>query len=250
VGFVDIHAHLLPGIDDGPDDLGESVAMVGAAAAAGTSTLVATPHLRADFPAVDVFELAERCRALRAAAEDVAPTVNLLGGAETSLGWALAATDEELALASYAQRGTDLLIETPLSSMPAIEPILGELRSRGYRVVLAHPERSPDFQRDRERVRELVREGTLLQVNAGSLVSEAPRSRTRKLARWLCEQGLAHAIASDGHRASRWRPVGLLADGVAALGELVGDGRALWMAEAVPGAIVEGRELPPGPYVI
>jgi protein-tyrosine phosphatase len=244
VGFVDIHAHLLPGIDDGPDDLDESVAMLAAAGAAGTSTVVATPHLRPDFPGVDVFELADRCRALRAAAEGVAPAVTVVGGAEISLGWALAATDGELALASYGQRGRDLLIETPFSAMPPIEPILGELRSRGYRVVLAHPERSPDFQRDRERVRGLVEEGTLLQVNAASLVSESPRSRTRKLSRWLCEEGLAHAIASDAHRASSWRPVGLLADGVVALGELVGDARARWMAESVPGAIVEGRELP------
>jgi protein-tyrosine phosphatase len=247
VGFVDIHAHLLPGIDDGPDDLGESVAMVGAAAAAGTSTLVATPHLRADFPAVDVFELAGRCGELRDAAKEVAPTLELVGGAETSLAWALAATDEELALASYGQRGTDLLIETPLANLPPIEPILGELRSRGYRVVLAHPERSPDFQRDRGRVRGLVGEGTLLQINAGSLVSETPLSRTRKLARWLCREGLAHAIASDGHRSRRWRPVGLLADGVGALADLVGDARAQWMAEDVPRAIIDGRELPVWP---
>ncbi len=248
VGFVDIHAHPLPGIDDGPDDLEESVAMVAAAAAAGTSTLVATPHLRADFPEVDVFELADRCGELREAARDVAPTLELVGGAETSLGWALAATDEELALASYGQRGTDLLIETPLANMPPIEPILGELRSRGYRVVLAHPERSPDFQRDRERVRALVEEGALLQINAGSLVSEAPLSRTRKLARWLCREGLAHAIASDGHRSRRWRPVGVLAEGVDALAGLVGDGRAQWMAEDAPGAIVQGCELPLWPY--
>jgi protein-tyrosine phosphatase len=247
VGFVDIHAHLLPGIDDGPKTLEESVAMVGAAAAAGTSTLVATPHLRADFPAVDVFELADRCRALGTAVRDVAPTVELVSGAETSLGWALAATNEELTLASYGQRGTDLLIEAPFSTMPPIEPVLGELRSRGYRVVIAHPERSPELQRDRERVRGLVEEGALLQVNAASLASEAPRSRTGKLARWLCEEGLAHAIASDGHRSARWRPVGLLADGVAALAELVGESRARWMAEAAPGAIVAGRELPAWP---
>jgi len=109
VGFVDIHAHLLPGIDDGPDDLDESVAMLAAAGAAGTSTVVATPHLRADFPGVDVFELAQRCHALRAAAEDLTPAVTVVGGAEISLGWALAATDEELALASYGRRGHDLL---------------------------------------------------------------------------------------------------------------------------------------------
>jgi len=78
------------------------------------------------------------------------------------------------------------------------------------------------------------------QATVEAAVYTAPDARRTRVGAEL----LAHAIASDGHRASSWRPVGLLADGVVALGELVGDARARWMAESVPGAIVEGRELP------
>ena len=64
-GYVDIHAHVLPGIDDGPADLDGSLAMSRSAAESGIATIVATPHLRSDFPAVRVDQLAERCEALR-----------------------------------------------------------------------------------------------------------------------------------------------------------------------------------------
>lgn len=247
VGLVDIHAHLLPGIDDGPDDLEEALAMARAAAGAGTSTLVATPHLRSDFPGVDVLELAERCETLRAAIGDAAIPIDLVGGAEVSLAWALGASEQELVLASYGQRGSDLLLEAPPGTTPLLEGILRELRRRGYRVILAHPERSLPFQRNRGRLRGLVEQGALLQINADSLLTRNPLSGTRRLAQWLCQEGLAHAIASDGHRSSSWRPVGQLADGVDAVTGLIGAARARWMAEDAPGAIVGGLELPEGP---
>ena len=83
------------------------------AAEAGTAVLAATPHLSPDFPAVHVKELAERCEQLREALAAAAITLRLVSGAEVSLVWALEATDEELALATYGQRGTDLLVEAP-----------------------------------------------------------------------------------------------------------------------------------------
>ena len=68
-GYVDIHSHVLPGIDDGPGELDGALAMARAAAQAGTQTLVATPHLRSDFPDVHLDELSERCQAVREAIE-------------------------------------------------------------------------------------------------------------------------------------------------------------------------------------
>ena len=66
-GYVDIHAHVLPGIDDGPDDMDESLAMARAAADSGIAVIASTPHLRSDFPDVHVRELADRCEATQAA---------------------------------------------------------------------------------------------------------------------------------------------------------------------------------------
>jgi protein-tyrosine phosphatase len=248
-GYVDIHAHVLPGIDDGPDDLEQALAMLRAAAESGTATIAATPHLRPDFPDVHVSELADRCQGVRERSEREQIPIALVSGAEVSVVWAVDASDEQLVLASYGQRGTDLLIETPTTKLVGLDRFLDQLRTKGYRVTLGHPERSVDFQRNDTPLRELVSQGVLLQVNADSLVGTGA-GRIRRFARHLVSEGLAHAIASDGHRGTAWRPVTRLADAVAAAAELVGPERARWMAKTAPAEILGGIELSPAPPII
>ncbi len=222
--------------------------MLGAAAASGTRVIAATPHVRSDFPDVHVDELARRTSELRAASSAAGIDVEIVQAGEVSLVWALEASDEELALVSYGQRGTDLLIETPAMGGGGLEMPLWHLRRRGYRVTLAHPERSPMFQQAPASVAGLVETGVLLAVNADSVLSR--RSPWGRLGRRLCVEGLAHALASDGHRADSWRPVTSLAEAVEAAAELVGAERARWMTEAVPAAIIAGEPLPVAPLVL
>ena len=243
--LVDIHTHLLPGIDDGPPTLEEAVEMVRAAWTAGAMTLAATPHLRPDFPLVHVHEIADRCDAMRQRLGRLGVDAEIVSGAEVSVMWALEASDEELVLASYGQRGTDLLIETP-SDVTMLDRLLYPLRSSGFRVTLAHPSRSVEFQREPKRMERLTEQGVLLQVNADSLL--APRtSPVRKTAEYLCRSGLGKVIASDGHRATRWRPVTNLGAAVEAASLLVGRKRAEWMASAAPRAVLDGKPLPEPP---
>lgn len=249
-GYADIHAHVLPGIDDGPAELEGTLALIRAAAAAGISTLAATPHLRADFPDVRVGELAERCAAVREAMSGERLAVEIVPGAEVSLTWALEAGENDLRLASYHQRGTDLLVEAPSIEVPRLDALLYTLRVRGLRITLAHPERVPQFQADQAPLRDLVTQGVLLQVNAGSLIPGHGSQRARRLAEELCTQGLAHVIASDGHRDASWRPISVFAAGVGALSELVGLERAEWMASTAPLAILRGAELPSAPAIV
>jgi protein-tyrosine phosphatase len=246
-GYVDLHAHVLPGIDDGPADTHGSLAMLHAAAAAGIGTIAVTPHLRSDFPDVRVTEIAGRTQQLRQAGEMAGIDIRIVSGAEVSLLWALEASDEQLALATYAQRGIDLLIETPTLSVIGLESLLYRLRAKGLRVTLAHPERSVDFQRHPDRLVELVRQGVLLQVNAETLLKGGRRSDAQRLGRHLCLEGLAHALASDGHRASAWRPVTCLADAVGVAATLVGPDRTHWMTQTAPAAIIAGADLPDPP---
>jgi protein-tyrosine phosphatase len=249
-GYVDIHAHVLPGIDDGPAELEGALEMLRAAAVSGTSTIVATPHIRGDFPDVQVSELAGRCQELRERIAGERLGIELVSGAEVSLVWAVDASDEELKLVTYGQRGTDVLIETPLTTTAGLDTLLYELRVRGLRVTLAHPERSREFQRDPSPLSDLAARGILLQVNADSLLGNPRRSATAKLGAALCRDGLAHALASDGHRAQAWRPVSRLPEAVRAASELVGPERAQWLASDAPAAIVAGRELPEPPPVV
>lgn len=245
-GLVDIHTHVLPGIDDGPELLAGSLEMARAAAGAGVRTVVATPHLREDFPGVRVEELAERCRSLQDEVVRAGISLQIVTGAEVSLPWALEADDEQLRLASFGQRGTDLLIETP-DAVSLLGRMLGHVAGRGYRITLAHAERTTAFQRDPQRLERIVAQGMLVQVNAVSLLDR--RTERGRLALALCRDGLAHAVASDGHRARSWRPIVDLTSAVESLSRAIGPARARWLASDAPGAIVEGAPLPEPPPV-
>jgi protein-tyrosine phosphatase len=247
LGYVDLHAHALPGIDDGPSDTEGAITMLRAAATTGIGRLAVTPHLRADFPDVHVDELHRRCRTLRDAVAREGIEIEVVCGAEVSLVWALEASDEELALATYGQRGTDLLIETPTFDVVGFESRLNQLRAKGLRVTLAHPERNVEFQRAPSRLADLVDDGVLLQVNAETLLGAARRSDTHRLGRYLCAEGLAHALASDAHRAAGWRPVTCLAKAARIATALVGPDRARWMTHAAPAAIIAGTAIPAAP---
>lgn len=244
-GFVDLHSHVLPGIDDGPPDLPGALEMARAAAGAGTAVLAATPHLRADFPGVDVTEIAARCAALQAEIDGAGIPLRLVPGAEASLVWAIEASEDDLRRASYGGTGHDLLVETP-SDVSMIEQLLYQVHLRGLRVTLAHPERSAAFRREPARLERLVEQGVLLEVNADALLARK-RSSIRDLAERLCRDGLAHVLASDGHRARDRRPVTVLAAGAEALESLVGADRAHWMCVDAPAAILAGRPLPAAP---
>ena len=245
-GLVDIHAHLLPGIDDGPPTLEESLEMARVAVDSGISTIAATPHLRSDFPGVRIEEIGPRCQSLQEALNHAGIPLRVVPGGEVSLVWALEASDEELRLASYGQRGTDLLIETP-NDVSMLDQLLFPIRAKGFRITLGHPERSAAFQRDPSRVERLVEQGVLLQVNGRALMGR--RSSSAALAEHLCREGFAHLIASDGHRAAEWRPITDLAAGFEVLTGLVGVERARWMAAEVPATIATGAALPPPPAI-
>jgi len=243
--MIDLHSHVLPGIDDGPANVAGSLEALEAAAREGTITLAATPHVRPDHPDVIPAELGGRTRDLAAEAERAGLEIELVAGGEVDLVWAQQASDDDLRAVSFGQRGHDLLVETPYGALnERFEDQLFKLGLRGFRILLAHPERSPTFQHDRRRLATLVDHGILLQVTAVSLSSTERRSRSRKLARDLVREGLAHVIASDTHGGHIPRTG--LREGVEAATELA-PRRAQWMVTDAPAAILAGHPLPPAP---
>lgn len=245
--MIDLHSHLLPGIDDGPRDLEHALELARAAAEQGTRVLAATPHLRADFPDVRAEELASRCEQIRAAIDGADIELDVVQGGEAGVMWAVNAADDDLRAGSYGGRGTDLLVETPYGPLnDTFEQLLFTLSERGYRLLLAHPENNPTFQRSPERLRALVDRGVLLQVTARSLIRAQRKKGPRPLAESLVRDGYAHVLASDAHSGRQLRPPALGA-GVAAAAELVGESRARWMVEGAPAAILAGEPLPESP---
>lgn len=237
--MVDLHCHLLPGIDDGPAALDGSVELAAALAADGVHTVAATPHVRADHPDVVPAELGERREALRRAIAAAGIELEVVGGGELDLARGLEASDQELRHVSLGQGGRYLLVETPYAPLsPLFEDQLFGLEVRGYGVVLAHPERNPSFHTDPERLAEIAARGVILQVTAASLLRRRRRSATTRLARALVERGLAHVLASDAHGAAVNRAP--ISAGLQVARELAG-ARADSMVTDTPAAILAGE---------
>ncbi|MDX6657651.1 MAG: protein-tyrosine phosphatase [Solirubrobacteraceae bacterium] len=240
--MIDLHCHVLPGIDDGPETLEDSLALCRAAAAAGTRTVVATPHVSWDWPNVNSRVVADGVARVNEALEAEGLDLEVRPGAEVAMTRAGDLEDSEL-IALRLGGGPYLLVECPFSPAAAgFDAILHGLVARGHRILLAHPERCPAFQRDRERLRSFVDAGMLTSITAGALVGRFGRG-VKVFARELLEQGLVHDIASDGHGAGPRRPPSIGPElEEAGLGD-----RADWHARAVPLAILDGTPLPASP---
>ena len=247
---IDLHCHVLAGLDRGPADLPAAVAMLRALQADGVETVAATPYLHADACGFGAYELQSRTAELQHAADAAGLEVTLVAGAEVTLEWALAATPAALRHASLGGHGTDLLVEVPYGPLPeAFEHGIETLTDLGYRIVLAHPEVSCDLQREPERLAALVDAGVLLQVTARALFRGGGTTPSALLARDLVRAEIAHVLASDAHSAGAWRAPDL-ARGVREAAKLVGAARARWMVTEAPAAVLAGAPLPPAPRAV
>jgi protein-tyrosine phosphatase len=197
-GYADLHIHLLPGLDDGPADMEESLALLAEAWKAGTRRFCATPHA-GGAAAGWAWSEAERL------ATDLAALGAKAGfPAEIRLGSEIALSPEILEEGRAGRLRTlggsrYVLIETPVESLPpSYADFLFRFRSTGLVPVLAHPERCAELHRDPRRMRPLVAAGALVQITAGSVAGEEGRD-ARNASRAFLQEGWVHAIASDGH---------------------------------------------------
>jgi protein-tyrosine phosphatase len=238
---IDLHCHVLPGIDDGPTTIEGSIALGRAAAAAGTHTIVATPHVNRRYDN-DAQTIASLVAETNAAFAIEGLDVEVLPGAEISAARIADLAADELAALTLGGAGW-LLIECPFRAAAGtlMVPLL-YLRDRGYNIILAHPERSPAFQRDPQALRSFVSEGMLTSITAGSLAG-AFGGDVRRFALRLIREELVHNVASDAHDDVQRPPTiaGELEEaGIAPLGE--------WLTQDVPGAILGGGEITPRPH--
>jgi protein-tyrosine phosphatase len=237
---IDLHCHVLPGIDDGPSTIEDSVSLARAAAAAGIRTIVATPHVSREYPndADTIARLLDDAGA-RFVAEDL--PLDLRAGAEIAMTKINDIAPEELPKLALGA-GPWLLIECPFTSLATgFDILVLRLQSQGHRIVLAHPERSPLFHRDPRLLGSLVRSGILTSITAGSLVGRFG-GQVQRFTRRLAQDELIHNVASDAHNHDG-RPPGMRSElEHGGLGPL-----APWLTRDVPAAILSGDEIPPRP---
>lgn len=239
--MIDLHSHVLPGIDDGVQTIEASLDLLRAAHEDGIDRIAATPHVREDYPTTAA-EMERRHAEVCGAAREAAIPVEVLRGGELDLAFATRLDDEELHRFGLGGNPSLLLLEFPYIGWPLrLRDLVFDLQLRGFRIVLAHPERNADVQLEPERLRPLVDNGVVVQLTAASLdgrLGGAPRSTAKR----LLDARLAHLVASDAH-APDVRSVGLAAASSAAGDEAL----ARWLTEDVPEALLAGDPLPERP---
>jgi protein-tyrosine phosphatase len=243
---IDLHCHILPGLDDGPPDLDASVALARLAAADGTRTIVATPHVREDYPFA-IEEIAERTAEVNArlAADQV--DLSVKPGAEVAISRLSQLDDDTLKSICLGDDTKAMLVESPYQqATDTLEDTLFNLQLRGFKPVLAHPERSPSFMSSPERLEKLVERGMLCSVTSASMAGRFGRT-VQRFTRTLFERGLVHDVASDAHDIMRRAP-GLTA-GFRLLDRDVPGllGQMTYFTEQAPAAILAGKPLPQKP---
>jgi protein-tyrosine phosphatase len=204
MSYVDLHTHLLPGLDDGAPTIEETLRHARRLDAHGVHDVACTSHIkRADFPHIEITTLerlrAETQRALDA--EDIG--VRLHPGGELAHVDALTLADHQLEQIAQGPRHAPwLLLECPFEGLDdAFDAAVERLTSLGYGLLIAHPERTWG---PIDRLRPHVEAGALLQVNVSSLLGDhGPRAR--QIAEKLVTSGLAYCLASDAHPGTRER---------------------------------------------
>jgi protein-tyrosine phosphatase len=234
---IDLHCHILPGLDDGALDIEDSLAMARQAHADGIGTVCATPHIRHDH-VVRIEEIAERVRRVQEHLEDHGVPVRVLPGGELAQTEAEGLSEERVRLIALGGAGGWVLVEpAPGPLGEGLEALAERLAGRGLRILIAHPERhaGEDFV---ERLRALVGRGCLIQWTAEFVARAAPGD--------LALEGLVHVLGSDAHSSHGGRPVALAA-GFESLARVCSPERIAWMRDTAPEAIVRGEPVTPMP---
>jgi protein-tyrosine phosphatase len=226
-GRAEIHFHLLPAVDDGPQTMEESLELARLAVRDGTRTVVATPHVRGDF-FTDVHELPHRVRELNARLRLEGIPLDVVQGAEVGPDMVAALDARGLDQVATGPRGARwVLLEPPFQSLAGGLDAAAELRARGYTVVLAHPERSAGVLSSGCRLlREELAAGTLVQISVSSLLGH--HGLEAQVAGWhLIDMHLGHFVASDAHSSERPPLLGAAMDALVAQGRPYGEARRL-----------------------
>jgi protein-tyrosine phosphatase len=239
--MIDLHAHVLPGVDGGPAEMAGSIAIARESEANGVVAIAATPHVRDDYPTTPR-QMAESVRQVRLAWADAGVRLRLLPGAEIAFEQLALLEPPELWAFGLGGSPNHVLVEAPLFGWPLdTTERLRALREAGFTAVLAHPERSVAVQTSAALAAELVGCGTLLQLTAGSLTGRFGPAAART-ARELLAAELVHLVASDTHRAGDRGTV--LERALAS----IRDRRLVeWLTLEVPEAIIAGVPPPARP---
>jgi protein-tyrosine phosphatase len=242
--LVDIHCHLLPGLDDGAGSWKDALAMARAAANEGIATIVTTPHQLGSYARNRGEEIREHVRELQQRLDEEDIPLEVLPGADVRIEPDMLKKLRSREVLTLADRGRHVLLELPHEVYLPLDRILADLRGAGMVGILSHPERNLGILGQPSVLWPLVEEcGCLLQVTAGSLLGLFG-GRIRAMAESLIKQGLTHFVATDAHNVTT-RPVNLNA-AFQRVAQLAGRQAAIDLCCRNPAAVAAGQKVEPG----
>jgi protein-tyrosine phosphatase len=204
--MVDIHTHIIPGVDDGAQNMEDTIAMCRLAAEDGVGTIVATPHAYWSREVNGGPVIENGTAAVREALEANGVSMKIVPGCEVPMERNLVAKLLADRFWTIDASSAYLLLEPPWGALPDyLYPLIQEILDQGITPIIAHPERSPDLQQRPQIVARLVEMGSLTQLTANSILGRhGPKARD--VAWRLLEEGLAHVVASDSHNSTSRPP--------------------------------------------
>ena len=236
MGRYDLHCHMLPAIDDGPELLDDALAMARVAAADGTQLVVATPHGQQVAAQGGQGALAQRIADFKEELHAQEIELEVAVGTEHAL--TIDLIEEVRQGNAITLSGSRyILVEINfLQYPPYTNEAMFQIQLLGLIPVLAHPERQATIQKRPELLANLVAQGVISQITGGSLLGQFGRQAQRS-AEQLLHRNLVHLVASDGHSPGEYRPP-VLAEATRAIEKEMGEETALLLSQENPGAIV------------
>ncbi len=241
--MIDLHCHILPGIDDGAQSIEEGVEMARMAREDGVEKIVATPHLyRGGVDARAFGLIRERYEELSLALAKYRISLDLLTGAEVHISHNLIGEIRNNRQNLVLNGSSYMFVEFPSEHIfPGVKNLFFDLMTEGITPIIAHPERNRVFVQQPGLLFELVQMGAFAQANSGSFSGLYGQSAEDAAFRFL-EWNLVHFIASDGHNAHLLMP--RLKGAVERVESAMGKERAKAFVVDNPAAVLEDREIP------
>lgn len=237
--MIDIHCHILPGIDDGPSVMDESIEMCRMASSDGITVIVATPHFTPGQYMADSVRVFEEAAKLSDALQRFDIPVRILVGADVAISPEVPAQLKSVEHLTINRSGRYFLAEFPHTHVPpGWERFLYSILASGLTPVITHPERNIWFMQRPDALYPVVAKGAMVQITAMSLTGEFGEE-AQEVSLYLLRHNLAHVIATDAHSATYRPPI--LSEAADMVAELFGQEKADRLVQTTPAAIIEGR---------
>lgn len=234
--MVDIHCHILPGLDDGAETEKQALAMCAIAAHDGIKTIVATPHTGNGVYSITARDVRSGVERLNKLLKGKGIALTILPGHDAHIQSTLIEDIKQGKVLTINDAKRYIILELPVHSVPSyVKEVITKLKSNGITGIISHPERNIQIQKDTRALKRLVTAGALTQITALSLTGGFGEV-AGDTAVTLLKQGLAHIIATDAHSVDKRPPV--LSEAVKEAGRIIGERNAWDMANTIPLEII------------